>query len=79
MLTMFKPLLISQCLMWSRAGCHSLPTADVSSSLSPLRDVSRGERYVPPRETSLSGDKRGETSAVRRLSVSSLVIYLLTI
>ena len=40
----------------------SLRTADVSPRSSPLRDV-------PPRETSLNGDERGETSAVRRLGL----------
>ena len=42
-------------------GYSSLRTADVSPRSSPLRDVSRGG--------SLSGDERGETSAVRRLSI----------
>ena len=39
----------------------SLRTADLSPCSSPLRDV------LPPRETSLNSDERGETSAVRRL------------
>ena len=39
----------------------SLRTADLSPRSSPLRDV------LPPRETSLNSDERGETSAVRRL------------
>ena len=38
----------------------SLQTAVVSPRSSPLKDV-------PPRETSLSSDERGETSAVHRL------------
>ena len=30
---------------------------------------------VPPRETSLSGDERGETSVVRRLQMDTFVYY----
>ena len=48
----------------------SLRTADVFPRSSPLRDVFR-EEEVSPRETSLSGDERRETSAVRRLSFVS--------
>ena len=51
----------------SRRSSRSVRTADVSLRSLPLRDVSRGERHGPPRETSLSGEERGETSAVRRL------------
>ena len=63
-----------------RVPCFSLRTADVSARSSPLRNVSRGgtsatqrqksrtdDADVPPHETSLSGDERRETSAVRRL------------
>ena len=56
-------------LLWTFLASYclncSLRTADVSPRSLPLGDVSRG---VPPRETSLNGDERGETSAVRRLS-----------
>ena len=57
-----------------RVPCFSLRTADVSPRSSPVSDVSRGgtsatqrQKFHPPRETSLTGDERGETSAVRRL------------
>ena len=48
---------------WKRIS--SLRKADVCPRSLPLRDVSR---RVPPRETSLTGDERGQTSAVRRLT-----------
>ena len=47
-----------------RQSDASLRTADFSPRSSPLMDV-------PPRETSLSGDKRGEKSAVRRFKWST--------
>ena len=52
-----KNRLVSRCSL--NQTIRSLRTADVSHRSSPLRDFSR--------ETVLSGDERGETSAVRRL------------
>ena len=55
----------------------SLRTADVSLRSSPLRDVSRGETSSS-RKTSLSGDERGKTSAVRRLHKGWLALGIIT-